>query len=154
MWVLFPALHCRHPSCIGNHLVSHLGKLLTKWVDVQKQPLVYNLNSINPLLYYKLSCWQSGLKIILLFPLSLSFCRIQQLFMEFLSNSRKLRWLSCDFMLGLVTPCSLACVSNQSAESLQHLSLLDHQLGTHQNTGLSIKFQNCTGVSRPTWYFV
>lgn len=55
--------------------------------------------------------------------------RIQQLFMEMLSNSRQLRWLSCSFMLGLVTPCSLACLSNPSAETLQHLSLLDHQLG-------------------------
>ncbi|XP_068194940.1 F-box only protein 33 [Antennarius striatus] len=54
---------------------------------------------------------------------------IQQLFMEFLSNSRQLRWLSCSFMVGLVTPCSLACLSNPSAETLQHLSLLDHQLG-------------------------
>uniref|UniRef100_A0A674NEM3 F-box protein 33 n=1 Tax=Takifugu rubripes TaxID=31033 RepID=A0A674NEM3_TAKRU len=54
---------------------------------------------------------------------------IQQLFMEMLSNSRQLRWLSCSFMLGLVTPCSLACLSNPSAGTLQHLSLLDHQLG-------------------------
>ncbi|RVE66280.1 hypothetical protein OJAV_G00105800 [Oryzias javanicus] len=54
---------------------------------------------------------------------------IQRLFMEFLSNSRQLRWLSCSFMLGLVTPCSLACLSNPSAETLHHLSLLDHQLG-------------------------
>lgn len=54
---------------------------------------------------------------------------IQQLFMEVLSNSRQLRWLSCSFMLGLVTSCSLSCLSNPSAETLQHLSLLDHQLG-------------------------
>uniref|UniRef100_A0A3P8RUR6 F-box protein 33 n=1 Tax=Amphiprion percula TaxID=161767 RepID=A0A3P8RUR6_AMPPE len=54
---------------------------------------------------------------------------IQQLFMELLSNSRQLQWLSCSFMLGLVTPCSLTCLSNPSAETLQHLSLLDHQLG-------------------------
>lgn len=68
----------------------------------------------------------SELKLILiLFVLN----RIQQLFMELLSNSRQLRWLSCSFMLGLVTPCSLACLSNPSAETLQHLSLLDHQLG-------------------------
>ncbi|KAM4626039.1 F-box only protein 33 [Polymixia lowei] len=53
---------------------------------------------------------------------------IQQLYMELLSNSRQLRWLSCSFMLGLVTPCSLACLSNPSAGTLQHLSLLDHQL--------------------------
>ena len=33
-------------------------------------------------------------------------------------------------MLGLVTPCSLASLSNLSAQSLQHLSLLDHQMGT------------------------
>lgn len=51
--------------------------------------------------------------------------------MEMLSNSRQLRWLSCSFMLGLVTPCSLACLSNPSAETLQHLSLLDHQLGMY-----------------------
>ncbi|XP_056446233.1 F-box only protein 33 [Gadus chalcogrammus] len=53
---------------------------------------------------------------------------IQQLFIELLSNSRQLRWLSCGFMLGLVTPCSLASLSNLSAQSLQHLSLLDHQM--------------------------
>ncbi|CAL8270954.1 unnamed protein product [Merluccius merluccius] len=53
---------------------------------------------------------------------------IQHLFMELLSNSRQLRWLSCGFMLGLVTPCSLASLSNPSAQSLQHLSLLDHQM--------------------------
>ncbi|XP_076604235.1 F-box only protein 33 [Chaetodon auriga] len=54
---------------------------------------------------------------------------IQQLFMELLSNTRQLKWLSCSFMLGLVTPCSLACLSNPSAETLQHLNLMDHQLG-------------------------
>ncbi|XP_034051042.1 F-box only protein 33 [Thalassophryne amazonica] len=54
---------------------------------------------------------------------------IQHLFMEVLSNSRQLRWLSCNFMLGLVTPCSLACLSNPSSVTLQHLGLLDHQQG-------------------------
>ncbi|XP_038160863.1 F-box only protein 33 [Cyprinodon tularosa] len=54
---------------------------------------------------------------------------IQELFMELLSNSRQLRWLSCSFMLGLLTPRSLARLSNQSAETLQHLSFLDHQQG-------------------------
>lgn len=54
---------------------------------------------------------------------------IQHLFMECLTNSRQLKRLSCSFMLGLVTPSSLACLSNPSAETLQHLSLLDHQLG-------------------------
>ncbi|CAL8284846.1 unnamed protein product [Lota lota] len=53
---------------------------------------------------------------------------IQQLFIELLANSRQLRKLSCGFMLGLVTPCSLASLSNPSAQSLQHLSLLDHQM--------------------------
>ncbi|KAG7280973.1 hypothetical protein CRUP_022984 [Coryphaenoides rupestris] len=42
---------------------------------------------------------------------------IQQLFMELLSNSRQLRWLSCGFMLCLVTPCSLASLSNLSAQT-------------------------------------
>ncbi|XP_008400145.1 F-box only protein 33 [Poecilia reticulata] len=54
---------------------------------------------------------------------------VQQLFMELLSNSRQLRWLSCSFMLDVVTPCSLSCLSNPAAETLQHLSLLDDQLG-------------------------
>ncbi|XP_037096847.1 F-box only protein 33 [Syngnathus acus] len=54
---------------------------------------------------------------------------IQRLFRELLSHSRQLRWLSCSFMLGVVTPSSLACLSNPSSETLQHLSLLDHQLG-------------------------
>ncbi|XP_061551991.1 F-box only protein 33 isoform X1 [Phycodurus eques] len=54
---------------------------------------------------------------------------IQRLLREFLSHSRQLRWLSCSFMLGLVTPSSLACLSNPSSETLQHLSLLDHQFG-------------------------
>ncbi|KAM6973188.1 F-box only protein 33 [Aplochiton taeniatus] len=53
---------------------------------------------------------------------------IQQLFMELLSNSRQLKWLSSCFMLGVVTPCSLACLSNPSAVTLEHLSLLDNQL--------------------------
>uniref|UniRef100_A0A3B5KRN6 Uncharacterized protein n=1 Tax=Xiphophorus couchianus TaxID=32473 RepID=A0A3B5KRN6_9TELE len=56
---------------------------------------------------------------------------VQQLFMELLSNSRQLRWLSCSFMLGVATPCSLSCLSNPAAETLQHLSLLDHQLGQY-----------------------
>ncbi|MCI4383045.1 hypothetical protein PGIGA_G00021700 [Pangasianodon gigas] len=52
---------------------------------------------------------------------------IQQLFEDFLSNSRQLKWLSCSFMPGVLTPRSLSSLSNPSAETLQHLSLLDHQ---------------------------
>lgn len=48
--------------------------------------------------------------------------------MEVLSNSRKIKWLSSAFMLGVVTPCSLASLSNPSAGSLEHLGLLDNQL--------------------------
>ncbi|XP_057715263.1 F-box only protein 33 isoform X1 [Corythoichthys intestinalis] len=62
---------------------------------------------------------------------------IQRLFRELLSHSRQLRWLSCSFMLGLVTPSSLACLSNPSSETLQHLSLLDHQLGTYEGPFIS-----------------
>lgn len=54
---------------------------------------------------------------------------MQQFFMELMSNTCKLKWLSTSFMLGLVTPASLACLSNTSAESLQHLCILNHQLG-------------------------
>lgn len=53
---------------------------------------------------------------------------IQQLFMEVLSNSRQMKWLSSAFMLGVLTPNSLACLSNPSASTLEHLSLLDNQL--------------------------
>ncbi|KAL2099276.1 hypothetical protein ACEWY4_005756 [Coilia grayii] len=53
---------------------------------------------------------------------------IQLLFEEVLSNSRQMKWLSSAFMLGVVTPCSLASLSNPSASSLEHLSLLDNQL--------------------------
>lgn len=53
--------------------------------------------------------------------------------MELLSNSRQLRWLSCSFMLGVATSCSLSCLSNPAAETLQHLSLLDHQLGQYSS---------------------
>ncbi|KAL0969709.1 hypothetical protein UPYG_G00231190 [Umbra pygmaea] len=53
---------------------------------------------------------------------------IQQLIVEVLSNSRQMKWLSSAFMLGLVTPCTLASLSNYSAGSLEHLSLLDSQL--------------------------
>ncbi|XP_062379394.1 F-box only protein 33 [Sardina pilchardus] len=53
---------------------------------------------------------------------------IQLLFEEILSNSRQMKWLSSAFMLGVVTPCSLASLSNPSATSLGHLSLLDNQL--------------------------
>ncbi|XP_014894278.1 F-box only protein 33 isoform X1 [Poecilia latipinna] len=63
---------------------------------------------------------------------------VQQLFMELLSNSRQLRWLSCSFMLGVVTPCSLSCLSNPAAETLQHLSLLDHQLGEQVKSLVSL----------------
>ncbi|XP_066550578.1 F-box only protein 33 [Amia ocellicauda] len=53
---------------------------------------------------------------------------IQQLFEEILANSRQLKWLSSAFMLGMVTPNSLSTMSNSSANSLEHLSLLDNQL--------------------------
>ncbi|KAL4656310.1 F-box only protein 33-like [Arapaima gigas] len=53
---------------------------------------------------------------------------IQQLFKEILANSRQLKWLSSVFMLGMVTPNSLVAMSNPSASSLEHLSLLDNQV--------------------------
>nr|XP_006632204.1 PREDICTED: F-box only protein 33 [Lepisosteus oculatus] len=53
---------------------------------------------------------------------------IQLLFEEILANSRQVKWLSSAFMLGMVTPSSLSMMSNLSASSLQHLSLLDSQL--------------------------
>ncbi|MGH0174962.1 UNVERIFIED_CONTAM: hypothetical protein FKN15_069373 [Acipenser sinensis] len=52
---------------------------------------------------------------------------IKQLFEETLACSRQLKWLSSAFMLGMVTPNSLSTMSNLSANSLEHLSLLDNQ---------------------------
>ncbi|XP_051724049.1 F-box only protein 33 [Ctenopharyngodon idella] len=59
---------------------------------------------------------------------------IQQLFEEILSNSRQMKWLSSAFMLGVVTPCSLASLSNPSTSSLEHLSLIDNQLPSLTST--------------------
>lgn len=52
--------------------------------------------------------------------------QIQQLFEEILANSRQLKWLSCGFMLEIVTPTSLASLSNPVASTLEHVSLLDN----------------------------
>lgn len=52
--------------------------------------------------------------------------------MELMSNTCNLKWLATSFMLGLVTPASLACLSNTSAESLQHLCIVNQQLGTSE----------------------
>lgn len=53
---------------------------------------------------------------------------IQMLFEEVLTNSRRVKWLSSAFMRGMLTRSSLAAMSNPSATSLEHLSLLDNQL--------------------------
>ncbi|KAG8561769.1 hypothetical protein GDO81_015470 [Engystomops pustulosus] len=60
--------------------------------------------------------------------------QIQQLFEEILANSRQLKWLSCGFMLEIVTPTSLASLSNPVANTIEHLSLLDNH--TSANTTL------------------
>uniref|UniRef100_A0A2K6N255 F-box protein 33 n=1 Tax=Rhinopithecus bieti TaxID=61621 RepID=A0A2K6N255_RHIBE len=54
--------------------------------------------------------------------------QIQQLFEEILSNSRQLKWLSCGFMLEIVTPTSLSSLSNAVANTMEHLSLLDNNI--------------------------
>ncbi|XP_034273963.2 F-box only protein 33 isoform X2 [Pantherophis guttatus] len=54
--------------------------------------------------------------------------RIQQLFEEILGNSRQLKWLSCGFMLQIVTPTSLSSLSNSIASTMEHLSLLDNHI--------------------------
>ncbi|NXY86201.1 FBX33 protein, partial [Alcedo cyanopectus] len=52
--------------------------------------------------------------------------QIHQLFEEILGNSRQLKWLSCCFMLEIVTPTSLSSLSNPIANTMEHLSLLDN----------------------------
>ncbi|XP_075049215.1 F-box only protein 33 [Mixophyes fleayi] len=52
--------------------------------------------------------------------------QIQQLFEEILGNSRQMKWLSCGFMLEIVTPTSLSSLSNPVANTIEHLSLLDN----------------------------
>ncbi|XP_030070078.1 F-box only protein 33 [Microcaecilia unicolor] len=54
--------------------------------------------------------------------------QIQQLFEEILGNSRQLKWLSCGFMLAIVTPTSLSSLSNPIANTIEHLSLLDNHI--------------------------
>ncbi|KAJ1104366.1 hypothetical protein NDU88_001778 [Pleurodeles waltl] len=54
--------------------------------------------------------------------------QIQQLFEEILGNSRQLKWLSCGFMLEIVTPTSVASLSNPVASTIEHLSLLDNHI--------------------------
>lgn len=54
--------------------------------------------------------------------------QIQQLFEEILSNSRQLKWLSCGFMLEIITPTSLSSLSNSVASTMEHLSLLDNNI--------------------------
>ncbi|XP_074069537.1 F-box only protein 33 [Macrotis lagotis] len=54
--------------------------------------------------------------------------QIQQLFEEILGNSRQLKWLSCGFMLEIVTPTSLSSLSNPIANTMEHLSLLDNNI--------------------------
>ncbi|KAE8586420.1 hypothetical protein XENTR_v10021662 [Xenopus tropicalis] len=60
--------------------------------------------------------------------------QIQQFFEEILRNSRQLKWLSCGFMLEIVTPTSLSSLSNPVANTIEHLSLIDNH--TPANTTL------------------
>ncbi|KAG8449142.1 hypothetical protein GDO86_015990 [Hymenochirus boettgeri] len=60
--------------------------------------------------------------------------QIQLLFEEILGNSRQLKWLSCGFMLEIVTPTSLSSLSNPVANTIEHLSLIDNH--TPANTTL------------------
>lgn len=106
------------------YFLSHL------CIDSNCCSLVFSLALRHFFVYRERITFRRWVESNFLLPLFIA-SRIQQLFMEFLTNSRQLRWLSCSFMLGLVTPCSLASLSNPSAETLQHLSLLDHQLGMY-----------------------
>ncbi|KAH0513996.1 F-box only protein 33 [Microtus ochrogaster] len=54
--------------------------------------------------------------------------QIQQLFEEILINSRQLKWLSCGFMLEIITSTSLSSLSNSVASTMEHLSLLDNNI--------------------------
>ncbi|XP_036699153.1 F-box only protein 33 isoform X2 [Balaenoptera musculus] len=68
------------------------------------------------------------LELVLCVLVSIRNNRIQQLFEEILSNSRQLKWLSCGFMLEIVTPTSLSSLSNSIANTMEHLSLLDNNI--------------------------
>ncbi|KAK2842982.1 hypothetical protein Q7C36_011197 [Tachysurus vachellii] len=72
---------------------------------------------------------------------------IQQLFEDVLSNSRQLKWLSCSFMPGVLTPRSLSSLSNLSAETLQHLSLLEHQTSNLFPSSELQRFSNLRSLS-------
>ncbi|XP_069909831.1 F-box only protein 33 isoform X2 [Oryctolagus cuniculus] len=68
------------------------------------------------------------LELVLCVLVSIRNNRIQQLFEEILSNSRQLKWLSCGFMLEIVTPTSLSSLPNSIANTMEHLSLLDNNV--------------------------
>ncbi|KAG9481851.1 F-box only protein 33 [Eleutherodactylus coqui] len=67
--------------------------------------------------------------------------QIQQLFDEILANSRQLKWLSCGFMLEIVTPTSLASLSNPVANTIEHLSLLDNHTSANATLVTAIELE-------------
>ncbi|XP_074852923.1 F-box only protein 33 isoform X6 [Carettochelys insculpta] len=69
--------------------------------------------------------------------------QIQQLFEEILGNSRQLKWLSCGFMLQIVTPTSLSSLSNPIANTMEHLSLLDNHI-----PGYTVWAHNLIAIAR------
>ncbi|XP_059557508.1 F-box only protein 33-like [Myotis daubentonii] len=67
--------------------------------------------------------------------------QIRQLFEEILSNSRRLKWLSCGFQLEIVTPTSLSSLSNSTARTMEHLSLLDSNIPGHSTLITAVELE-------------
>nr|XP_056706937.1 F-box only protein 33 [Euleptes europaea] len=72
--------------------------------------------------------------------------QIQQLFEEILSNSRQLKWLSCGFMLQIVTPTSLSSLSNPIANTMEHLSLLDNHIPGNTTLITAVELERFVGL--------
>ncbi|XP_077179303.1 F-box only protein 33 isoform X2 [Paroedura picta] len=72
--------------------------------------------------------------------------QIQQLFEEILSNSRQLKWLSCGFMLQIVTPTSLSSLSNPIANTMEHLSLLDNHVPGNTTLITAVELERFVGL--------
>ncbi|EPQ12043.1 F-box only protein 33 [Myotis brandtii] len=82
--------------------------------------------------------------------------QIQQLFEEILSNSRRLKWLSCGFQLEIVTPTSLSSLSNSTANTMEHLSLLENNIPGNRTLITTVeleRFVNLRSLALDFWDF-
>ncbi|GAB1297464.1 F-box only protein 33 [Apodemus speciosus] len=131
--VLLSIRNNRVSGCPGTHFVDQAGLELRNPPATASQVLGSKVNLQKFSLFGDISVVQqqgslSSTYLSKVDPDGKKIKQIQQLFEEILSNSRQLKWLSCGFMLEIVTPASLPSLSNTIANSMEHLSLLDNSI--------------------------